>query len=386
MDQMNKYGHYRVGDKKIFSTASAFIESRRTGQKIEFYYHNKVFAYADKGKIERLSLSDLYRERAQQLRDTYDYLSLQYSGGSDSNNVLMTFLKNDIKLDQVVVRIPKAIVDSGLHRPNINDTSATNLLSEWEYTIKPDLEYLAKYHPQIEISIIDWLDNPVEKISERCFEESIGTLYLTFRLRHPIFSQNTRELEMLSKGKKVGIIYGVDKPDVVIKAGTKSAYFTMNDKHIRHHAATIDNPLGTEYFYFSPAVPEIPHKMAHEIFNWFKLNPMFADYLYPSKMRGSYTMRFQFLNSISKRIVYPYWDVTRFQVQKNNLVHNRGRGVTESDLLVYKSGALDTAINKWNYLVSSYYKEMDQESLLRGETFPPIPSRYYYLGELDELQ
>lgn len=379
---MNKYGFYTVGEKKIFATAAAFIESKRSGHPIQFDYHNDVFAAVSQDKVDRMSLAELYRDRAQQLRDSYDYLSLQYSGGSDSHNVLMTFLKNNIKLDQVVVKIPKWFVDKGYHKPNIHDTSATNLLSEWEYVIKPDLEYLAKNHPEIEITIIDWMEDPMSKISERCFEESIGTLYLTFRLKHPVLSVNKRELEMLGRGKTVGIIYGVDKPDVLARADSKSAYFTMNDKHIRHHPATIDNPLGTEYFYFSPAVPEIPHKMAKSIFQWFRANPMFQDYLYPSKMRETFTMRFQFLNSISKSIVYPYWDVTRFQVQKNNLMHDLSPGVTESDFPVYSSGALHQAIGKWQHLVQSYYKEMDTEKLLRGETFPPIPSKYYYLGEL----
>lgn len=382
LGQIKKYGYYTVGEHNYYATADAFIAANRDKKPVQFYYHNNVFSKVDVQALESLKLADLYRDRAQQLRDTYDYLSLQYSGGSDSHNILMTFLKNNIKLDQVVVKIPKEFVEKGYHKPNLFDTSAGNLLSEWEYVIKPDLEYLAKHHPEIDILIVDWLEDPESQISEKCFEESIGTLYMTFRLKHPLFSKNPKELEMLNKGKSVAIIYGVDKPDLIVKEGTNSVYFTMNDKLIRHHPSSLSNPVGTEYFYFNADVPEVPFKMAMEIMKWFKLNPMFKDFLSHKKMSHVYTTRQQFLNTISKSIVYPYWDPTRFQVQKNNLLQTQAYGVTESDLMVYSSEALAGARDKWNWYVKDYWNAMDRTELLRGETFPPVPSKFYYLGEL----
>lgn len=49
------------------------------------------------------SLKQLYKERAQQLRDNYDYLILYLSGGADSVTVLNSFVDNNIWLDEVVI-------------------------------------------------------------------------------------------------------------------------------------------------------------------------------------------------------------------------------------------------------------------------------------------
>jgi len=64
---------------------------------------NSVFENIDWTKEPTKSLKQLYKERAQQIRDMYDYLILYFSGGSDSITVLNTFLDNDIPLDEVVI-------------------------------------------------------------------------------------------------------------------------------------------------------------------------------------------------------------------------------------------------------------------------------------------
>ena len=55
--------------------------------------------------ISRKDIDELYRQRAHQLRDKYDYVVLWFSGGADSNNVLNSFIDNDIKIDEVVSMI-----------------------------------------------------------------------------------------------------------------------------------------------------------------------------------------------------------------------------------------------------------------------------------------
>jgi hypothetical protein len=49
------------------------------------------------------SLQQLYKERAQQIRDDYEYVILCYSGGNDSTNILETFYYNNIHIDEIVV-------------------------------------------------------------------------------------------------------------------------------------------------------------------------------------------------------------------------------------------------------------------------------------------
>jgi diphthamide synthase (EF-2-diphthine--ammonia ligase) len=90
------------------------------------------------------------------LRDKYDYLILYYSGGSDSWTVLNTFLENNIKLDCVYVRWPFKAENS--YTPNTVNQTAYNFMSEWDFVIKKDLEWLAQEHPEIRIETADWME------------------------------------------------------------------------------------------------------------------------------------------------------------------------------------------------------------------------------------
>ena len=45
----------------------------------------------------------LLKERAQQLRDCYNYIILSYSGGHDSQTILNTFVNNNIYIDEIYI-------------------------------------------------------------------------------------------------------------------------------------------------------------------------------------------------------------------------------------------------------------------------------------------
>lgn len=60
------------------------------------------------------SLSVLYKKRAQQIRDTYDYIVLYFSGGSDSITMLNAFMQNGIEIDEVVVYVNTDTTDESL--------------------------------------------------------------------------------------------------------------------------------------------------------------------------------------------------------------------------------------------------------------------------------
>ena len=51
------------------------------------------------------SWKEICKKRAQQLRDSYDYIILYYSGGSDTTTVLNAFLDNNIHIDEIVTTI-----------------------------------------------------------------------------------------------------------------------------------------------------------------------------------------------------------------------------------------------------------------------------------------
>lgn len=92
-------GHPLVVPSKV----QAFEIGKRLGRKPRFFFFDQVLRTIDWTTEPTEPLSQLYRERAQQLRDQYSKISLFFSGGFDSTNVLETFVKNNIHLDEVVV-------------------------------------------------------------------------------------------------------------------------------------------------------------------------------------------------------------------------------------------------------------------------------------------
>ena len=101
MNYPDKLGCYRVGDLKFYSKLQAIEMHTKTGIHPHWDFNEAVFDSYDWTVEPTEPLTEIYRARAQQLRDQYDYIVLMYSGGADSHNVLMSFLNNDIKLDEV---------------------------------------------------------------------------------------------------------------------------------------------------------------------------------------------------------------------------------------------------------------------------------------------
>jgi hypothetical protein len=81
----DRLGCYRVGDLKFYSKLEAIETMQQTGIHLHWDFNEAVFGCYNWKQEPVDSLSDLYRRRAQQLRDQYDYIVLCYSGGADSD-------------------------------------------------------------------------------------------------------------------------------------------------------------------------------------------------------------------------------------------------------------------------------------------------------------
>ena len=99
-------GYYFVDREVIESKVYALIKASEKNTRATWWYYNEIFDNANENfKLHDASVEAMYRQRALQLRESYDYLILNYSGGADSHNILATFLKNNIKLDHIFVPV-----------------------------------------------------------------------------------------------------------------------------------------------------------------------------------------------------------------------------------------------------------------------------------------
>jgi hypothetical protein len=96
-------GYWKANDKYFDVKVNAIIEAQSNDSDITFHYNDQWWNQADWTVEPPESLEELYLKRARDLRSKYKTLILRFSGGSDSYNVIRTFIDNDIKIDVVVV-------------------------------------------------------------------------------------------------------------------------------------------------------------------------------------------------------------------------------------------------------------------------------------------
>ena len=165
-EQNPKLGYYTVGNKTFYIKSQALIEATKTGYFPTWNFNNEVFGNVAWEVEPDTDIQELYRLRALQLREKYDWIRVEASGGGDSTTAVYSFLVNGIHLDEVVFRYPK------LGEKNVSgdpfNTKAENTLSEWEYAAKPLLNWISTNYPATKITVHDYS----EYILDSEFDES----------------------------------------------------------------------------------------------------------------------------------------------------------------------------------------------------------------------
>ncbi len=79
-------GFYECCGRVFLNKIQAIEFARSQGHGIHWNFHENSFNVHDWSKEPSESLEELYQQRAQQLRDEYDYVVLCLSGGDDREN------------------------------------------------------------------------------------------------------------------------------------------------------------------------------------------------------------------------------------------------------------------------------------------------------------
>ena len=103
LDSLDRLGYYLVGQKKFPNKTHALLESKKSGLDISWIFNDSVYGNIDWSVPVNVPLMELYKARALQLRQQYDYLTLYYSGGADSTTVLHAFIDNNIFIDEILM-------------------------------------------------------------------------------------------------------------------------------------------------------------------------------------------------------------------------------------------------------------------------------------------
>lgn len=323
MQDKDKFGFYKVGELKFYSKFDAADVAAKSNQQITWHFNDEVFGLHDWTKEPIVSLPELYRIRAQQLRDNYDYLVLWYSGGADCDNILDTFIDNNIRLDEAAGVINMA-ADSNrdgylngeiynLTVPKIQkiqETSQPWMIHTLLDLCQPTVDYFTNAANKF-----DW----IHKVSQY-----VNPNYMA---RSQIVKTQSRWMDMINSGKRVAFIWGIDKPKIACVGQNFTLVFrdVLDAAAITHHQVDAVPGLFDEMFYWTPDLPELIIKQAHVLKQFMKSLPSSSGFLTTKKLDRNpviaingklHWLKYDGIHTA----LYPKWHPRPFQVKPDSLI------------------------------------------------------------------
>jgi hypothetical protein len=379
-----KFGYYTVGLNVFQNKIEALAESKRTGQACQWNYNNEIFEKFDWYTPPTLSLKEVYKQRALQIREKYDYIVLNYSGGSDSHNVLKAFLENNIKLDEILVRNPWKRTERVFEVST--DISAGNHMSEWYLTTLPDLKKIKNQYPGIHIELYDHSDDQMDFWTSTDAENSPWFLKGPGAQLSPSHAMRWKALDMYKRkfndrGLKGCHLYGCDKPRMCYTNGKFFVFYLDAIISTMVNLDGYDETYGaTELFYWGHDAAEVIKAQTHYIMNHMKQNPHLLPMIAPEAAK-SYELRNQY-EVMVRNLVYPYWDQSRFQVKKPSSIV-----WCELDNWMYTdANANKSVIGSWEYSLDYIEQQIDSKYITRNSSgqrdgLTGMTSPFYKIGE-----
>lgn len=230
-----------------------------------FYYHDNVFEKANWKVEPTQTLDQLYAERAQKIRDEYEYVIVCYSGGNDSSNILETFYYNNIHIDEIVM--------VGSFSQDVYDkTVDENHNSDLYLNAFPLLKTLNL--PNTKITTIDYTEifRDIKQFSLIQKYDTDWIKYIgTHKSPHNLFWHDFRKFVGRNNTKKTAWIMGNEKAEVTFssKYTGSSAFVSFRDGPINSYGMRYHDENFTRVNFYcdpDPAAINIQIKQAH-IFN-----------------------------------------------------------------------------------------------------------------------
>lgn len=376
---MDQFGYYQVGNLKFYSKLEATLFGEKTKQKLSWIFNEQEFSRQNWDTEPEESLAELYRQRAQQLRDKYDYLILWFSGGADSTNILDTFLLNDIKLDEVASYVNYEATKDHF-----------NFLNGEIYNVAiPRISKAKEKQPDLKHTLIDLCQLTIDQFS------ITGTKFdWIYYMNSYVNPNNTSKQDiklkipewqrMISAGKKVGFIHGIDKPRVTnLNGNFYFKFYDLIDTAVSPNIQMLNRDWEfDELFYWSPDCPKIPIKQGHVIKKFLKNANEKTHGITDSNVGLVSTVINKKLHYVTldkiHSLIYPNWYPVLYQAKTQSLIF------TPRDEWFYRLPDSDPAKYAWKtgleHLWASVPDSMkkDPSNLARG--FKQLNSKIYNLG------
>ncbi len=330
---LDHHGFYTVGDLKTYSKLEAIEYSVRLRIPLTWNYNQSVFDQLDWTRDPPGSLDWYYQQRAAQLREHYDYLVLFYSGGSDSHNMLMSFVNNNIFVDEIVqYHQLEAYNGDRSHVSNLEQFATSIPITQ--ALIANNAVYQHTTH-----RIIDLSPYKNTLFCDKKILDQWWYMYNDFQTPHSAALVEIKKLypayqKIIDSGKKMCFVWGIEKPYLRVDSQHRM-HCGFQDKALwqvspdrKHASESWDHD---ELFYWTPDMPELVLKQAHVVKNFVdQFTDQHADghhvvrgvlnhdqygqyqdrinlpHLVFYKHDQSYTL----MRNGLRRLLYPHWDPT----------------------------------------------------------------------------
>lgn len=314
-------GYYRVNNKYFTEKIDAILEANSTLSDIEWNFHDEIYSKIDWTTEPEPSLDDFYRMRAQQIRDQYDYVIVMCSGGGDSRNVAYSFLRNGIKIDEIIASAPL----EGLKQYSATsvDNSAENTMSETMLAQLPLIEAIHSEYPKVKITLNDYFNTLVEYKTDEWLFRSGDWIHPSSVARYNL-EKLTHIRAMADAGKRIAIVYGIDKPTLrFTRQDTIQIAIADRTINVQRPAFEVDYPnVDNVLFYFTPDMPLLQVKQCHVLARWLfrPENAKALSYTLNAKSPPASYEQNRYRNSLYERAIipciYPTTSIDVFQGHK----------------------------------------------------------------------
>jgi hypothetical protein len=299
-----KHGFYEVNGHKTFSKMEAVELEQRFGVHSQWNFNQSVFGKENWLEEPTLDLSRMYRMRARQIRESYDYCVLFYSGGSDSNNILSYWLQEGLKLDEIAT----------MWNLEGSKDKESYMNAEINHVVFDRVQKLKDQGLDFKFRLIDITRDTIDGIMN-AGEDYIYLLNNHFTVNH-IAKNNFRDkikdyADLIAQGKSVCFVWGIEKPQIFPDGDRHYLqFFDMMDNCVSPYAqARIKQGWYDELFYWTPDMPELVIKQAHALLEFTETCHMPEFYQdKPNRYGYNRTLKQYVTSAAAKLILYPSWD------------------------------------------------------------------------------
>jgi hypothetical protein len=253
-------GFYMVGTEKFYNKIHAIFRSQQLNVDLTWNFNDKIFEAVDWTIEPTESLDELYKIRAKQIREEYDYVLLFVSGGADSTNMLYAFLKNGIHVDEIVGSAPISGLrdwDSSL----VKNDSVENTIEETFLTQIPFLQKIQTDYPQTKVTLHDYFEDMLNYKQDDWLIKGTDWMHPSMAGRYNL-DRYLHLKRIAESGKKIAVVQGIDKPQLVRYKDRMA--LILFDAVYNNKYDSIQHPnTFPVFFYHSPDLPKLMIKQAH---------------------------------------------------------------------------------------------------------------------------